>query len=185
LRTSCGGRWPRMIRRHWPFIAAVALQALIVAAVPAGRAWTLLTGRTVFLKTAPVDPYDILSGYHVVISYEISALDRLPGNPALKRGEHVYVVLTPGQDGFWHPVTAGRKRPETVAPDEVVIRGARGKYGRIDYGIEHYFIPEGKGEEIAGRLRAARDTARAEVKVDALGHAALVRLHVGGVTYDY
>ena len=184
MRTSCAERRARMIKRHWPFIAAVALQALIVAAVPAGRAWTLMTGRTVFLKTAPVDPYDILSGYHVVISYEISRLDRLPGGPELKPGEHVYVVLKAGQDGFWHAVGKSRERPKSVAADEVVIRGTA-EYWRINYGIEHYFIPEGKGKEIERGLRDARDTARAEVKVDAFGHAALVRLHVGNKTYEY
>jgi len=175
------------MRKHWPFILAVVLQVLIVAAVPATRLPVLLSGRTVLLKTAPVDPYDILSGYHVVLSYEISApdrLDRLPGTPYFQRGDRACVVLKEGPDGVWGAVRASGEWPKDVKPDEVVIKG-RYDGRRIVYGIEHYFIPEGKGAEIEQGLRTERARTRVEVKVDGFGHAALVRLHVGDKTYDY
>lgn len=173
-----------MNKRHWPFIAAVALQALIVAAVAAPRAETLLIGKTVFLRTMPVDPYDILSGYHVVLSYEISDPPWPGGKPELRPGEPIYVVLMPGKDGVWHAESAALRRPATVPSDAVVIKGkADGR--RVRYGIESYFIPEGKGKEIEEGLRAQRQRARMEVKVDSFGNSALVRMHVGDKTYSY
>jgi uncharacterized membrane-anchored protein len=172
-----------MSKKHWPFVAAVALQALIVIGVPAGRVYTHLTGRTVFLKTAPIDPYDIMSGYHVALSYEISNKDQM-GLPYVGRGDSVYVVLREGEDGFWHVDAASGSWPKAVAPDAVVIKG-RYQQWRIEYGIESYFVPEGKGPEIEAALRGERGQARVEAKVDAFGNAALVRLHVGGRTYDY
>jgi uncharacterized membrane-anchored protein len=174
-----------MSSRHWPFLVAVAVQALIVAGVPARRAYTLATGRTVFLKTRPVDPYDILSGYYVTLSYDVSDSGRLPGKPAFKEGEAVYLVLTEGEDGFWHAQSASARWPEAVPAGAVVLRGESKGWGSIAYGIESYFIPEGMGEEIEDGLRRARDRTRVEVKVDASGRAALVRLHVGSKTYDY
>lgn len=173
-----------MSRTHWLFAVAVALQVIIVVAVPASRAYTLLTGETVFLKTSPVDPYDIMSGYHVILSYAISRRNDLPNKPDLKRGERVYVVLKEGDDGFWHAETASSQWPKTLPSGAVVIKGKSTGW-RIDYGIERYFIPEGMGREIEEGLRANRETTRIEVKVDSFGNAALVRLHIGDKTYDY
>ena len=94
------------------------------------------------------------------------------------------MVLAEGPDGVWVAVRAGREWPEDVKPDEVVIKG-RCDGRRIQYGIENYFIPEGKGAKIERGLRTERDRTRVEVKVDGFGRAALVRLHVGDKTYDY
>ncbi len=58
------------------FILALTVQAAILAAVPAKQIYTRLTGKTIFIKTAPVDPYSLLSGYYVVLNYEIA---RPPG----------------------------------------------------------------------------------------------------------
>ena len=174
-----------MSKRHWPFVVAVALQTLIIAAVPARRAYTLCVGRTVFLKTAPVDPYDVLSGYHVVLSCDISNSSRLPGSPALNGGETIHVVLAEGQDGFWHAEAASRDWPRNVPPGAVVIKGTGTGRRGIRYGIENYFIPEGMGREIEDGLRRHPKSTRVEVRVDASGRAALVRLHVGERMYDY
>lgn len=173
-----------MGKKHWPFVAAVVVQALIVVGVPSRRAYTLFTGRTVFLKTAPVDPYDIISGQYVALGYDISNRSGLPGAVDLRSGQPVYVVLQEGDDGFWHARSASRRRPKAIAPAEVVIKGRYTRW-RVEYGIEGYFVPEGMGPEIEAGLLGARQQARVEIKVDAFGNAALVRLHVGGKTYDY
>ncbi|MHC4713039.1 MAG: GDYXXLXY domain-containing protein [Planctomycetota bacterium] len=174
-----------MSKKHWLFMVAVALQLLIVAGVPARRAYTLVTGTTVFLKTAPVDPYDIMSGYYMALSYEISSPARLPGAPSFAEGDRVHVTLEEDDDGLWRATGASGERPSTIPPGAVVIEGRQGKWEGITYGIEDYFIPEGMGREIEKGLREFRDTTRVEVKVDSAGNAALVRLHVGDRTYDY
>ena len=171
-----------MNRTHWFFAGALLLQVLILAAVPAGRVYTLATGRTVFLKTAPVGAFDIPSGSQVILAYEISDLSGVTGFP--RREDHpVYILLKEGEDGFWRAVSAYEQRPSVLEPGAVVIEGRYDGW-RVSYGIESYFIPEGKGAEIEQGLRANRDKTGVDVKVDSFGRAALVRLHVGDRAYE-
>jgi uncharacterized membrane-anchored protein len=62
-------------KRALAFWLAVAAQVAVLVAVPLPKAITLRTGRTVFLQVAPVDPYNVLSGYYAALSYDAS----LPG----------------------------------------------------------------------------------------------------------
>ncbi|MCX7719028.1 MAG: GDYXXLXY domain-containing protein [Candidatus Sumerlaeaceae bacterium] len=62
-------------KRALAFWLAVAAQVAVLVAVPLPKVVTLRTGCTVFLQVAPVDPYNVLSGYYVALSYDAS----LPG----------------------------------------------------------------------------------------------------------
>lgn len=170
-----------MNRRLSWFIVAVAVQALILAAVPARQIYTRQTGTTVILKTAPRDPYDILSGYYVTLTYEIA-------RPKIRRyrteSKHAWVVLKEGADEIWHADSAHDSRPESIPDGCVVIKG-RKKGGRIVYGIESYFIPENARDTVERDLRQHRGQARVEVKIDSFGHAALIRLLIEDRVYEY
>ena len=170
-----------MNRRLSWFIVAVAVQALVLAAVPARQIYTRQTGTTVILKTAPRDPYNILSGYYVTLTYEI---DR----PQIRRyrteSKHAWVVLREGADGIWNADSAHDSRPESIPDGCVVIKG-RKKGGRIVYGIESYFIPENARDTVERDLRQHRGQARVEVKIDSFGHAALIRLLIEDKVYEY
>lgn len=168
------------------FIAAVVVQLAILAAVPAQKIRTRVTGRTVILKTAPVDPYSVLSGYYVMLSYAIS---RLPDDMSRNLDHHkpCYVVLEPDPEdkfGAWKAVRALNRFPDAMQPGQVVIKGRYDGW-RITYGIEDYYIPEGMRQEIEEALRKNNREARVEVKVSATGEAALVRLLVGDRAYSY
>jgi uncharacterized membrane-anchored protein len=171
----------------WAFAAAVALQLAVLAAVPAPQVYTRLTGRTVILKTAPIDPYDVMSGYYVTLSYEISNPRRIAGGEAFLKGENaaaVYVALREGADGVWEAESVHDAWPD-VPPDRVIIKGRGLHYSLIEYGIERFFIPETAREAVEKDLRANREAARVEVKVDSFGRAALLRLLIGDRVYDY
>jgi uncharacterized membrane-anchored protein len=105
------------------------------------------TAPTVRLKTRPVDPRDILRGDYMILNYEIS---RAP-KPAWWSAESyqtddVFVVLR-DEGGYAvidtmleHEPAADEKRHWLRAeaksyPDDLVI----------DYGVERFFVPEGKG----------------------------------------
>jgi len=170
----------------YAFAGAVLVQVLILAAVPGQKMYTLLTGRTVVLRTAPVDPYDIQSGYYVALYYEISRFSSVPGSVAFEGqadGTPLYVVLRQGDDGFWQAESVHQARPD-VPPDRVVIKG-RKSCGSIVYGIEVYYIPEAARGTIEDDLRRHARDVRIEVKVDRFGRAALVRLLIGDRVYDY
>jgi len=167
-------------RISW-FIAAVAVQALILTAVGARQIYTRRTGTTVILRTAPRDPYDIMSGYYVTLNYEIA-------RPKIRRyrteSKHAWVVLKEGADEIWHADSAQDSRPESIPDGCVVIKG-RKKGSRIAYGIERYFIPEDARDTVENDLRQHRGQARVEVKVDSFGHAALIKLIIEDRVYEY
>lgn len=165
------------------FIAAVAIQVLILVAVPARKAVTLATGKSTVLKVQPVDPYSILSGYYVTLAFEISRIEAFPNAPGFSNGDRCYAVIEEGEDGIWKPVSLERELPTNLSDNRAALLG-RVKYGRIEYGIEEFFIPETKRGAIADDLRANQDKARVDVKVDSGGHAALERLRIEDRVYE-
>jgi len=166
------------------FALAVAAQVLILLGVPAQKAYTRATGRSVILKVQPVDPYNILSGYYVTLGYQISRPESFPDQANLSYGEPVYAIVEEQADGLWHPVTLAHSFPATLPTNQVAISG-RYSGSRIDYGIEEFYIPENKRDAIAQDLRQHLEQARVEVKVDARGNAALVRLMIENRIYEY
>ena len=170
------------------FILAVAAQSAILAAVPGKQVYTRATGKLITIKTAPVDPYDFLSGYHVVLNYEIS---RPPGfdeptrwDRRRVREQPVYVMLKAGDDNIWFATLAYDTWPQDVPDGCLVIKGHKSRRG-IRYGIESYFIPEKDREAIEKDLRENQRQAKAQIKVDRFGNAALIRLLVEDRVYEY
>ena len=173
-----------MNRRSLFFVLAVAAQLLILAAVPAQKIYTRVTGRSVTLKIRPVDPYNILSGYYVTLNYEIASPSSFADSANASYGERVYATLERQKDGEWRPVSLSKSFPANLPENRIAIRG-RYSYSGIQYGIEEFFIPEDKRSEIEQGLRKNHDQARVEIKVDSKGDAALVRLVIGNRVYDY
>lgn len=115
----------------------------------------LTTGQEVLLKTVPVDPRDFLRGDYVVLNYEISRinLNELNKNSyasisEFNRGDDVYLTLKKDK-GVASAVELTTKLPSS---DKLFIKGKikyhYGNFVSISYGIENYFVPEGKGREI-------------------------------------
>ncbi len=166
------------------FALALAAQLLILLAVPAQKMYTRATGRTVVLKVRPVDPYSLLSGYYVTLGYEINDRTAFPNHEQFNgSGAEVYAIVEGREDGVWHPVALANDLPSGLPGNQIALRG-RNNYGRIVYGIEEFYIPESKRQAIADDLRQHPAAARVEVKVDARGNAALVRLRIEERVYE-
>jgi uncharacterized membrane-anchored protein len=165
------------------FIIAVAAQLFILAAVPAQKIYVRATGKTILLKTAPVDPYSVMSGYYVTLGYEISNPKVSPDWKQLSEGTPVWVLLKPDPNGIWNAVSVDDMRP-TVPNDCVIIKGKTSRW-RIEYGIESYFIPEDARDKIAQDLRKNTRDAKVEVKVDSAGNAAITKLIIQDRVYKY
>ena len=153
------------------YYAIVGCQLLVLAGLIAHKQITLVTGTTVLLKTVPVDPRDMFRGDYVVLRYEISRIDgwRLGSQPCRKR-DAVYVTLQ--KQGRLHTVRSVSRTP----PDDgtLFIKGhvtdAAPASVSVEYGIESYFVPEGKGHDLE---RAAGSGLVVEAAVDRYGHAAI------------
>lgn len=178
----------------WRLWVPLLMQAALIIGVPAQDAYTMATGRLVTLQTAPVDPYDPLRGYYQTLGYEISSIDRLKQLPGGKwfnpdaRGQvpqgYVYIVLeapTVSQTNppaVWQPIKVSPQRPTDLPDNQVALKGRYDGW-RIVYGLETYYMPEDRRQEVN---QAIADTPReafvVETKIDAQGNSVPVSLWV-------
>lgn len=173
-----------MSRQTLYFIAAIAFQVVVLAFVPARKFYTLQTGQMITIRTMPVDPYDFLSGYHVVLSYDISQLLE-PDDYILSDGKPIFVVLIEGDDGIWSRHAAYEYWPDEIPEGAVILRGVKANQWGFQFGIEHFYIPEKNRNRIERDLRENTGKALADIKVDRFGRAALLRLRIEDRVYEY
>ena len=156
-------------------ITAILIQCLILGWMAAEREWIVRTGPSVWLRTAPVDPRDLFRGDYVTLGYEISNIPAEKFGPALKQhmaglakgnpdspypgGREIVIFATlevqPGS-GVAELVTADLTPP----PAGLFIKGRVRTYWnagqsnaltRVAYGIDAYYVQQGKGRELERR----------------------------------
>jgi len=177
----------------WRFWLPLLCQTALILAIPSQALYTQITGRTVILKTVPVDPYDLLRGYSVTLNYDISqisTLQRLPGwtefekqasmNPDVANSSFYLVLQAPktadaNPPQHWQAVRISRDRPANLAENQVSLRGQISN-NTVQYGLERYYIPEDQRDTINQNINAAQANRASQpivvaVKVDAQGHA--------------
>jgi uncharacterized membrane-anchored protein len=164
-------------------LAGIGLQMAVLVGMIATRAMPHLTGDAILVRVVPVDPRDMFRGDYVTLGYEFS---RIPpgGIPGLPRdalhsrssewqGRAVYVTLVPEPDGkHWKASTYSLTQP----PSGTYLCGQIGDFGRLEFGIESYFVQEGKGRQYEDAVRSRRLCA--EISVAPNGQAGLKALHV-------
>jgi uncharacterized membrane-anchored protein len=142
-------------------VLAVILQVLVLAYMAGEREYILHKGKVIRLRTAPIDPRDMFRGDYVRLNYEIS---RIPVNmiknaeaaEEIKKGAKIYALLKEGPNGLYEMVNADLQKPE-----EGIYLTGRVPYPYrnlqvsnplwVNYGIEAYFVEQGKGREIEKR----------------------------------
>lgn len=168
-----------MMTKQAKFILAIALQAIIILAIIIFKMSVLTGGTDVLLKIAPVDPRDMLRGDYATFQYDISNLDSyISGGQQIRNGDTIYVVLR--QIGKYYfaqnvqktkPTDGGIFIKGTVSSGGVETGNSR---THVVYGVEDYFIPEGKGQGFSFWNKEAA----ARVVVDENGNAVLKQLYV-------
>jgi len=107
--------------------------------------------QVIVLQGRPVDPQDLLRGDFMILNYDISRVT-MPGTPEDQQPSPDVWVLLEKKDRY-HVVVQAATEPLEPKPGQLLARGTRsydwrtGAPGttRVDYGIEKYFVPEGKG----------------------------------------
>lgn len=171
------------------FIVVIALQVVFLLGLVGYRESILTLGRTAVLQTVPVDPRDLFRGEYVVLRYEITTIGRDAADKRaqvngiageIEEGDAVYTEL-------WRTPTADNDDPFSVrnvfskkpSDGSLFIKGRvtqrRGDTITVEYGIEQYFVPEGRGLEIE---RA--DEVKVRVSINRSGTAAIKELIVDG-----
>jgi len=167
------------------------------------KEYTLRTGTEVLLKTLPVDPRDLFRGDYVTLNYEISTLDmeKIPSEESyFYSDEPVYLALEL-KNGYG----VSKKIYTTPPEDELYIKGKVKdilydwetdesgitteeetiKELRVDYGIESYFVPEGRGMEIEKAQRTGKTEVTAKIIVDKYGNAVIKSLLIDGKEIEF
>ena len=140
-------------------ILAVLLQILVLGYMAGEREHILRNGRIIYLRTAPIDPRDLFRGDYVRLNYEISNISahKLPrDDDGVTKGEKVYVTLKENSNGLYEFNHVSVTQP----PDGIYLAG-RSAYDyrhrlpghplMLNYGIEAYFVQQGKGRRIEKR----------------------------------
>lgn len=174
------GRFPAR-RLLLPLAIVVALfQSGILLHVVTSRAAVLRDGAEILLKTAPVDPRDLLRGDYVVLNYDIGQVPAalVQGAWPEERARHaLWVRLEAGADGFW----TVREASFAVLParqGSVVVKGVTGRFlprasdgtVGVSYGIERYYVPEGEGHAIEAARNDGRIAIAARVSAEGVAH---------------
>ncbi len=163
------------------FITIGIFWLAIIIGFVAMKEFTLRTGKEILLKTVPVDPRDLFRGDYVILRYEISRLDLnkiAADNADFKTGDKIFVALNE-ENGY---AVASRIFQNAPKDEELFIKGIlqnmHNKSLTIEYGIESYFVPEGKGKKLERR----REEQKLDVKVsvDRFGTAAIKALLKNG-----
>ncbi len=151
-----------------------AFQLVVLLTIIATPLHTLMTGDTILLRVVPVDPRDMFRGDYVILSYEFSQVPAkgIKGlNPNDNQGRTVYVTLVPAEDGkHWQASRFTLKKPDTGK----FLRGKITDWNRIAFGIESYFVQEGKGLKFEQAARSKNLSA--EIALNKNGYAVLKRL---------
>lgn len=124
-------------------------------------------GSDVVLEVVPVDPRSLFQGDYVILGYPISTVKEYYGSEA-KVGQDVFVTVVKGADGNWHYARHSLYSPMVGdVPGGIVIKGkiqhvvgggtmAEPGELRVTYGLERFFVPEGKGLDLEALVRSKK-----------------------------
>lgn len=133
------------------------------------KQWILHSGEQILLETQPVDPYDILKGDYIRLNYGVSTVPgRTLEGDRLEKGKRYYVILEKRGKHYFEATGVSQRKPE----DGIFLLG-KWRSNRMEYGIEEFFVPEGRGKEIE---RLCGKGLTVEVAVTGSGISAISRL---------
>lgn len=182
------------MRRYWIMVAIVA-QVALLAILAGEREWVLHTGRTIILRTAPVDPQDPMRGEYVRLQYGFSIVPKELCSDGLTgwfqkrendwryhrtlRDRQVYARVKLDRDNVAEFVELTDRRPA----EGIYLRGrvdsVDDEQVRVRYGVEALFTQQGgaKAFEAKARGEMAGVPADAEVALGSNGIAVLRGYH--------
>ncbi len=167
-------------------VVAIIFQVAVLGFMAGGREYIVHNGRTVYLRTAPVDPRDVFRGDYVALSYEISSIEDNLLRDELKkgvawhdRGLPVYVVLTE-TDGVAQVSYASDRRPDGGLFIRGRLGGPRFPGIWVKYGIESFYVEQGAGKKLEQLFpkRGEKSRLEMEVKIGSGGEAVLIGYRV-------
>lgn len=161
------------------FIGIAIFWLVIILSFIVFKEFTLKTGQEVLFKTIPVDPRDLFRGDYVILNYEISTLDitSLPKDFSnIEVNDKIFVTLKK-EKNYGIPTGIYKRLPENKLFIKGKIKDITNNKINIEFGIESYFVPEGKGREIE---RQRGENLEVKVAIDKFGNAIIKSLVIKG-----
>ena len=162
------------------FYLIIALQIVFLLSLIGTKIFTLQIGEQILLEVVPIDPRDIFRGEYARLNYKISTVS-LPEINKIRENQIVYVTLRKGEK-YWEVAGTGTEKP-VLKGSEVFIAGKKRWGNRVEYGIESYYVPEGKAVEIERVRQSAKVSV--EVSVDRFGNSAINRIFIDDKPIDF
>ncbi len=168
-----------MSKKTIVFIIAAAW-FLIALVIIISKEHLLSTGQAILLETVPVDPRDMLRGDYVILNYKISTINLSQVTSELNSysaGQYVMIKLEP-EGKLWQPKAVWVKNaPAGGVSIRGKVKSSLGAQLRLEYGLESYFVPEGKGSKIEEYLRRnSAGMVTVEIIVDNKGRAMIKQI---------
>lgn len=166
------------------FLLGVLLHAAVLVFWGASLEYALAGASRIRLETAPIDPRDLLRGDYIRLNFKVSDIPMSAFDSSGYRarpGDRVYVSLRP-TGGVYELAAASLWREALPVPPGHLLLAGRVEYPRVSqavhvlYGIERYYVPEGKGTPPRGKIEA-------EVALTKHGRPLLTRIFVDGRAY--
>lgn len=174
--------------------AALALQLAVLLFMAAPREWTLHFGRVVYLRTAPVDPRDVMRGDYVRLNYDLSTVPRdlcrdglaaAMANPPAESGKRwrsrgvwggfeqsllppdtpVFAVLKPGEGDVAVLDHLTDRKPAQGLYLRGRLESLTEGLARVRYGLEAYFMEQGEALELERSQAGTTSRAPLEMRV--------------------
>jgi len=180
-------KWPSLSNKQtinkFLIFAAVLLQVILLFSIQIRKEMSLRSGKRIVVKIIPVDPRSIFRGDYINLNYEFSRLDlnKVKHDKAyFSRGQKVFVKLSK-TDEEWKAIQVSGKSIMDVGANEMTLAGSVSGWPSKDvvnivYGIESYFVPEGKGKYIEGKISDKR--IKAELSIDNKGYASVCKIFI-------
>lgn len=174
----------------WAAIAAVAfVQSLVIGWMVWDRVALLSSGREIRAAVVPVDPRDIFRGDYVTLTYAFTSNAEVAVPDGARKGDTVYALIKPQGAAEWTLGSVTATAPAAVGEGEVVLKGivdyvrrwnkeGPATVGRLRYGIERFYVPQGQGRAIEKQVLEKRIVAVLAVGSD--GKVALKGLEADG-----
>lgn len=175
---SAFGRFAEAVKRHerWGLALGISLQLAVLLFMTAKGTLILIRGEVYYVRVQPVDPRDLMRGDYVILSYEFSRLPHhgidgrnmmdLPNQP-------IYVSLEKEGDGkHWRAARYSLQKPGKGP----FLKGKLNPRGQLEFGIEQFFVQEGKGLEYENAVRSR--LLSSEISITPEGDAAMRGLHI-------
>lgn len=177
------------MKTKWGIVIIILIWILVLVGIIYKHNVVIIKGKIILLKTEPVDPRDPFKGDYVNLQFDISRIrETLTSEQKtdLLRNHKIFAVLKSAKEentDYFVLDYFTTKRPNA---SKVYIQGwvwgEINNWMRVQYNIESYYVPEGKGKEIESHL--GKDLF-VEIYLDYKGSASLKSLILDNKPYIF